>query len=87
MSLPSQCLGAIETWHSVQTKEIIEGDRRGGGGQPKGMAGIVFAPVTITIAHPYLRSSEYKAVSIQSVTNCSWFLQHCLGSKPFLYTA
>lgn len=58
MSLPSQCLGAIETWHSVQTKERLPRETGGGGGgQQKEMAGIAFAPITITIVHPYQRSS------------------------------
>lgn len=58
MSLPSQCLGETETWHSVQAKERLSRETGGGGGgQQKGMAGIGFAPITITIAHPYQRSS------------------------------
>jgi len=57
-SLPSQCLGTIETWHSVQTKERLSRQTGGeGGGKQKGVAGIVFAPITINISHPHERSS------------------------------
>lgn len=54
MPLPSQCLGAIETWHYVQTKEKLLREMWGKEeDSKKRVEGIVFAPINITEAHPY----------------------------------
>lgn len=57
-SLPSQCLGATETWHCVQTKErLLSGIGGKEEDSKKGMEGIGFAPINITEAHPYKKMS------------------------------